>query len=85
MATSSQFTVDGTSVKLGSSNGSPVQFTINAAADIWIGGSSAVTTSTGYYLKKDVPVTITLADNQEIWAIHDGLVATTAYVFKAVV
>ena len=82
MATSNQFSVDGTAVKLANSNGAPIDVRITAAADIYL-GDSTVTSSTGYLLSKGDTLAITLADHNEIWATHvTG--STTVYAIVSV-
>ena len=83
MALSSQYTVDGTAVKIASSNGTPIEVHVNAEADIWVGGST-VTTSNGFLINKGDEFHVTLADHAELWAIHDGLVATTVYALVSI-
>lgn len=82
MATSNQYAVDGTPVKLASSNGSPIEVHITAAADIYI-GDSAVSNTTGYLLIKGDTLKIILADHNEIYGLHVSG-TTTVYVLVSI-
>lgn len=86
MATSSQYSVDGTAVKLSSTDGSPAEITITASADIYIGGDFTVSASTGFLIATKEIFKMILADHQEVWAFHNGGgSAATVYVWKMIV
>ena len=86
MATNSQYTVDGTPVKLASTGNSPAEITITAGADIYIGGDSSVSASNGFLITNKEIFKMILADNQEVWGYHNGGgSATTVYVWKIIV
>ena len=75
MATSNQYSVDGTAVKLASANGSPIEVRVTAAADIYL-GDSTVSSTNGYLLTKGDTLSIILADHNELYAMHTSGTAT---------
>ena len=79
-----QYTVDGTTVKLSSTNGSPLNVRIHTTQKIFIGNSSAVSSSTGFLMDTGDNLEFLVADNTEIWAISNGATASV-YVLESIV
>lgn len=67
-----QFSVDGTAVKIAASNGSPLEIHIHSKGQVYISGTSAVTTSTGLQLDNGDKTVLTIPDNSELWCIANG-------------
>ena len=70
--TTTQFSVDGTAVKIASSQGSPLEVHIHSKGQVFISGTSAVTSSTGLQLDNGDKTILTIPDNTELWCIANG-------------
>jgi len=79
---SSQLTVDGTAVLLAAAAPQYQEVSVHSTQTVFI-GNSAVTSSTGYRLDKDLNFSFTLAPNTESWIIANGVTATV-YVLATV-
>ena len=72
MITTAQFSVDGTAVKLVSTSQVPKMVTIHDTTNgnLFINGTSAVTSTTGLLVDKLTgPFTFEIGPNDEVWAI----------------
>ena len=69
MPSSAQYSVNSTAVRIAKSNGSPIEVHLHCAAGAVYLDGSTVTTSTGFKLDNGQVITITLADNDELWAV----------------
>lgn len=72
MISTSQHSVDGTAVKLVSTTQTPKNVFLHCVGNgaIYINGSNAVTTSTGFYMdKQGGPIQMELGPNDEIWSV----------------
>jgi hypothetical protein len=70
--TTAQYTVGTTAVQIAASDGVNRQMSIHAIGNqaVYLGASSAVTTSTGFYIDKNAgPLQIEIDGNDELWAI----------------
>ena len=82
MPSSAQVTVNSTAVRIAKSNGSPIEVHLHCAAGAVYLDGSTVSTSTGYKLDNGQIITITLADNDELWAV--AATSSTLYVLTTV-
>jgi hypothetical protein len=69
MPTSAQLAVSSTPVKVAQSNGSPIEVHLHVAGNAVYLDGAGVTTSTGFKLDNNDSLTITLADNEALWAV----------------
>ena len=72
----SQYSVDGTAVKLAESNGMPLEVHIHCASGSIYLGNSAVTTATGYRMDNGDKLTMQLSDNESLYAVTAGSTVT---------
>ena len=72
---SSQITVDGTAVLIAPAAPQYQEISLHASQPVFV-GDSAVTSSTGYKLDKDLNFSYTLAPNTDAYAIGNGVTAT---------
>ena len=79
----SQYSVDGTAVKLAESNGMPLEVHIHCASGSIYLGNSAVTSATGYRMDNGDKDTFTVPDGSALYAIS-GAGTQTVYVLTAV-
>ena len=81
--TTTQFSVDGTAVKIASSQGSPLEVHSHCASGSIYLGNSAVTTATGYRMDNGDKDTFTVPDGSALYAIS-GAGTQTVFVLTAV-
>ena len=75
MITSAHYSVDGTAVRIATTNEGyrDVYVHVTSNAAIYLNGNSSVTTSTGFYVDKAAgPQVFLLAPQDEMWAIGTG-------------
>jgi hypothetical protein len=75
IVTTAQYTVGTTAAQITASDGVNRQITIHAIGNsaVYLGASSAVTTSTGFYIDKNAgPLQIEIDGNDELWAISSA-------------
>ena len=83
MASSAQYAVAGTAVKIVTAYGENRLVWLNNSNDhpAFIGGSSAVTSSTGFQLKKDANMQVQVPIGSELWAITGGSTTTISALY----
>lgn len=69
MPTSAQYSINSTATKIAQSSGAPLEVHLHCAAGAVYLDGSGVTTSNGFKLDNGQTMTITLADNESLWAI----------------
>lgn len=72
IVSSSQYSVDGTAVKIAATNEVQRHVSIHNTGNqpIYVGPTSAVTTTTGFYIDKAAGIfTVQIDANDELWAI----------------
>lgn len=72
MITSAQYAIDGTAIKIAAASQTPKKVFIHAVTtgDLYIGGSSAVTSATGFLIDKAAAVFEVQVDaDDELWGI----------------
>jgi hypothetical protein len=72
----SSFSTTGTSLSAAFGNPVPV-YIGNRSIRIWLGGSSAVTSASGYLLTSATSTSINLRQGEELWAITSAAVNST--------
>jgi hypothetical protein len=83
MPSSAQVTVTTTATRIAKSNGSPIEVHLHCASgNVYLDGSG-VTSSTGYRMDNGQVITVTLADNDELWAVT-STGTSTLYVLTTV-
>ena len=82
MPSSAQVAVNSTPTRIAKSNGSPLEVHLHCAAGAVFLDGSTVSTSTGYKLDNGQMITVTLADNDELWAVANT--SSTLYVLTTV-
>jgi hypothetical protein len=82
MPSSAQYTVNSTPVKVAQSNGSPIEVHLHCAAGAVYLDGSTVTTSTGFKLDNGQTMTVTIADNESLWAVAQS--SSTLYALVSV-
>ena len=83
MASSNQYAVAGTAVKIVEKYGENRQVLLHNSNDhsAYIGGSSAVTSSTGWTFTKDTDQEIWVPIGSELWAITGGSTTTISVLY----
>jgi hypothetical protein len=83
MASSAQYAVAGTSVQIVTAYGENRLVWLNNSNDhpAFIGGSSGVTITTGFQLKKDANMQIQVPIGSELWAITGGSTTTISALY----
>ena len=83
MASSAQFAVAGTSVQIVTSYGENRLVLLHNSNDhpAFIGGNSAVTTTTGWQFTKDTDQEIWVPIGSELWAITGGSTTTISVLY----
>ena len=83
MASSAQYAVAGTSVQIVTAYGENRLVWLNNSNDhpAFIGGSSGVTITTGFQLKKDANMQIQVPLGSELWAITGGSTTTISALY----
>ena len=76
MPLSAQVTVTTTPVRIAKSNGSALEIKLHCASGSLYLDGSTVTSSTGYKMDNGQLITVTLADNDELWAVTSSATAT---------
>ena len=76
MPSSAQVSVTTTATRIAKSNGSPLEVKLHCASGSLYLDGSTVTSSTGYKMDNGQLLTITLADNDELWAVTSSGTAT---------
>jgi hypothetical protein len=76
MPASAQVSVTTTPVRIAKSNGSPLEIKLHCASGALYLDGSIVTSSTGYKMDNGQLITVTLADNDELWAVTSAGTAT---------
>ena len=82
MPSSAQYSVNSTPVKLAESKGAPLEIHLHCAAGAVYLDGATVTTSTGFKLDNGQVITITLADNDQLWAVAQS--SSTLYALISV-
>ena len=83
MASSAQYAVAGTAVEIVPAYGENRLVWLNNSNDhpAFIGGSSGVTITTGFQLKKDANMQIQVPIGSELWAITGGSTTTISALY----
>jgi hypothetical protein len=83
MASSAQYAVAGTAVQIVTAYGENRLVWLNNSNDhpAFIGGSSGVTITTGFQLKKDANMQIQVPIGSELWAITGGSTTTISALY----
>jgi hypothetical protein len=83
MASSAQYAVAGTAVQIVTAYGENRLVWLNNSNDhpAFIGGSSGVTITTGFQLKKDANMQIQVPLGSELWAITGGSTTTISALY----
>jgi hypothetical protein len=76
MPASAQVSVTTSPVRIAKSNGSPLEIKLHCASGALYLDGSTVTSSTGYKMDNGQLITVTLADNDELWAVTSSGTAT---------
>lgn len=80
----SQFTIDGTAVKLAESNGMPLEVHLHIAGGSVYLGNSSVTSATGYRMDNGDKDIFTVPDGSALYAISSLGLGVTVFVLTAV-
>ena len=79
MIASAQYSIDGTAVKIASTNQGYRDVHVHVVGNgaVYLNGSNAVTTSTGFYLDKGAgPQVFHIGPQDELWGIAGGTAQT---------
>jgi hypothetical protein len=76
MPNSAQVSVTTTPTRIAKSIGSPIEVKLHCASGAVYLDGSTVTSSTGYRMDNGQLLTVTLADNDELWAVSSSGTST---------
>jgi len=76
MPSSAQVSVTTTATRIAKSNGAPIEVKLHCASGAVYLDGSTVTSSTGYRMDNGQLLTVTLADNDELWAVSSSGTST---------